>query len=79
MNRLMRIIDSQDVIKRIQAGGWCLVRITGSHHHSKHEGKAGIVTVPHPRKDLAKGALNSIWKQAGLKNWRHYTIFIGDS
>jgi len=63
----MRIMGSKDVIKKIQADGWCLVRITGSHHHFKHEGKAGIVTVPHPRRDLAKGTLNSIWKQAGLK------------
>jgi len=50
----MRIMGGKDVIKKIQADGGCLVRITGSHHHFKHEGKAGIVTVPHPRKDLPR-------------------------
>ena len=29
--------------------------------------KKGIVTVPHPKKDLKKGTENSILKQAGLK------------
>jgi predicted RNA binding protein YcfA (HicA-like mRNA interferase family) len=60
-------MGSKDVIKKIQADGWYLVRITGSHHHFKHESKPGIVTIPHPRKDLASGTLSSIWKQAGLK------------
>lgn len=60
-------LDSRKVIKAIEKDGWYLVRITGDHHHFKHPVKSGIVTVPHPRKDIPKGTLNSIWKQAGLK------------
>lgn len=60
-------LDSRKVIKAIEKDGWYLVRVTGDHHHFKHPVKSGIVTVPHPRKDIPKGTLNSIWKQAGLK------------
>ncbi|WP_245764355.1 type II toxin-antitoxin system HicA family toxin [Salegentibacter sp. UBA1130] len=47
--------------------GWYLVRTKGSHHHFKHPKKRGIVTIPHPKKDLPKGTVNSILKQAGIK------------
>lgn len=60
-------LNSRKVIKIIEKDGWYLVRITGDHHHFKHPVKSGIVTVPHPRKDIPKGTLNNIWKQAGLK------------
>jgi predicted RNA binding protein YcfA (HicA-like mRNA interferase family) len=60
-------MKSAEVVKLIQADGWQLVRITGSHHHFRHAVKPGLVTVPHPKKDLPPGTLNSILKQAGLK------------
>ncbi|MBN3806690.1 type II toxin-antitoxin system HicA family toxin [Paraburkholderia sp. Ac-20336] len=60
-------MKSAEVVKLIQAHGWQLVRITGSHHHFRHAEKSGLVTVPHPKKDLPPGTLNSILKQAGLK------------
>lgn len=58
---------SADIIKRLERDGWRLVRITGSHHHFKYDNKSGLVTVPHPKKDIKAGTLNSILKQAGLK------------
>lgn len=51
----------------IQEDGWYLVAVKGSHHQFKHPNKAGRVTIPHPRKGLPPGMLNSILKQAGLK------------
>ena len=40
----------------------------GSHRQFKHPGKPGLVTVPgKPGHELAPGTLNSIVKQAGLK------------
>lgn len=51
----------------IQADGWFLVGVRGSHHQFKHPAKPGRVTITHPRKDLPPGTLNSIRKQAGLK------------
>jgi predicted RNA binding protein YcfA (HicA-like mRNA interferase family) len=56
-----------EVVKLIRADGWRLIRISGSHHHFRHTVKAGLVTIPHPGKDLPPGTLNSILKQAGLK------------
>lgn len=60
-------MNSRELVKLLRKDGWKLVRITGSHHHYKHPLKAGIVTVPHPKRDLPKGTVNSIFKMAGLK------------
>ena len=60
-------MKSLDLIKMVEADGWYEVRINGSHHHFKHETKKGLVTVPHPKKDLPSGTVNNILKQAGLK------------
>jgi predicted RNA binding protein YcfA (HicA-like mRNA interferase family) len=51
----------------LEADGWFLRNITGSHHHFKHPTKKGLVTVPHPKKDLPIGTVNNIRRQAGLK------------
>jgi len=59
-------VKSLDLIKMIEADGWYEVRVTGSHHHFKHPTKKGLVTIPHPKKDLPNGTVKSILKQAGL-------------
>ncbi|HEX5232726.1 MAG TPA: type II toxin-antitoxin system HicA family toxin [Bradyrhizobium sp.] len=46
---------SREVIKILEAGGWSVVRITGSHHHFRHAKQTGVVTVPHPKADLPIG------------------------
>jgi predicted RNA binding protein YcfA (HicA-like mRNA interferase family) len=50
----------------LEDAGWRQVRVSGSHHHFKHPEKKGLVTVPHPKKDLPIGT-TSILKAAGLK------------
>jgi predicted RNA binding protein YcfA (HicA-like mRNA interferase family) len=46
-----------------------LARTRGSHRHFKHQRKSGVVTIAgHPNVDIPRGTLNSILKQAGLKN-----------
>ncbi|CAB3738439.1 hypothetical protein LMG24238_06427 [Paraburkholderia sediminicola] len=60
-------MNSAEAVKVIQADGWRLIRISGSHHHFRHAVKTGLVTIPHPKNDLPPGTLNSILKQAGLK------------
>jgi predicted RNA binding protein YcfA (HicA-like mRNA interferase family) len=57
---------SAEVIRRLRADGWELARSKGSHHHFKHPTKNGIVTVPHPKKDLPLGTLRSIARQAQI-------------
>lgn len=64
---MSKMHSSRDVIRLLENDGWREVRITGSHHHFKHGSKPGIVTVPHPKKEIGKGLFNSILKQAKLK------------
>ncbi len=49
-------MNSKQVIKRLEAEGWFLARVKGSHHQFKH-----------PDSDIPAGTLRSIEKQAG---WR---------
>jgi len=58
----------RDIIRMIEAEGWYLVETRGSHRQYKHPVISGRVTVAgHPNDDLAQGTLNSILKQARLK------------
>ena len=59
----------RDVIQLVEDDGWFPVRTRGSHRHFKHLTKPGLVTIAgHPGVDMPKGTLNSILKQAGLKD-----------
>ncbi len=60
-------MTSDELIKKIKALGWALVRINGSHHIFEKEGEPEPIVVTHPRKDMAVGTLHKILKQAGLK------------
>jgi predicted RNA binding protein YcfA (HicA-like mRNA interferase family) len=58
----------REIIELIEADGWRLVATRGSHRQYKHPLKAGRVTIAgKPSDDLKPGTLNSILKQAGLK------------
>jgi predicted RNA binding protein YcfA (HicA-like mRNA interferase family) len=60
-------VSSAQVIAALRAAGWQLARAKGSHHHFKHTTKPGIVTVPHPKKDLPIETLKSIERQSGVR------------
>ena len=51
----------------LKKDGWYLDRVKGSHHQFKHPVKTGIVTLPHPKKDLPLKTINSVLTQAGLE------------
>lgn len=55
--------DSRKIVKRLEADGFELVSVKGSHHKFRKDGR--VVIVPHPKKDLPKGTARSIAKQAG--------------
>ncbi len=59
-------MNSREVLKRLKADGWEVVAQKGSHVQLKHPVKKGRVTVPHPKRDLPKGTLKSIARQADL-------------
>lgn len=61
----------RDAIRMIEEDGWFIVATRGSHRQYKHATKPGRVTIAgKPSEDLAPGTLNSILKQAGLKEQR---------
>ena len=58
----------RDVIRMIETDGWFIIDTKGSHRQYKHPLKKGRVTIAgHLGDDLAPGTLNSILKQAKLK------------
>ncbi|MBF0333736.1 MAG: type II toxin-antitoxin system HicA family toxin [Alphaproteobacteria bacterium] len=60
-------MNSREIIKALEADGWRLKRVTGSHHHYIHPSKPGLVTVPHPKRDLPLGSVKAIERQSGLQ------------
>jgi predicted RNA binding protein YcfA (HicA-like mRNA interferase family) len=64
-------VKVRTIIDLLEAEGWYLVVTRGSHRQFKHRLKPGRVTVAgKPSDELAPGTLNSILKQAGLKEVR---------
>ena len=58
----------KEIIKVLEDDDWYLARTKGSHRQFKHHKKAGTVTVSGKESlDVPRGTLNSILKQAGLK------------
>lgn len=61
-------MNVREVIMLLEADGWRLVRVKGSHRQYRHQEKVGRVTVAgNLNDDFAAGTLNSVLKQAGLK------------
>ncbi|MBN2198951.1 MAG: type II toxin-antitoxin system HicA family toxin [Candidatus Aminicenantes bacterium] len=61
----------RDIIKMLKQDGWHEIARKGSHRQFKHPLKLGRVTIAgHEKDDVAPGTLNSILKQAGLKESR---------
>jgi len=61
----------RDIIKLLKQDGWYVVAQKGSHIQFKHHQKKGRVTIAgKPSHYLAPGTLNSILKQAKLKDKR---------
>jgi predicted RNA binding protein YcfA (HicA-like mRNA interferase family) len=60
-------VGSRTIIAKLRADGWVEIRRRGSHVQFNHPRKPGLVTVPHPKKDLPIGTARSIERQAQLK------------
>lgn len=58
----------REVLRLLRDDGWTIVAMRGSHRQLKHAAKPGRVTVAGKEtNDIAPGTLNSIMKQASLK------------
>jgi predicted RNA binding protein YcfA (HicA-like mRNA interferase family) len=55
--------NSRLIVKRLEADGWALISVKGSHHKYRKDGRT--VIVPHPKKDLPEGTARNIAKMAG--------------
>jgi predicted RNA binding protein YcfA (HicA-like mRNA interferase family) len=60
-------MDSRTIIRALIGDGWAHKRTTGSHWHFTHAAKPGLVTVPHPKRDIPVGTVAAIERQSGLK------------
>jgi predicted RNA binding protein YcfA (HicA-like mRNA interferase family) len=57
-----------ELLRLLGKDGWVMVRQRGSHRQLHHPTKPGTVTVAgKPSVDVPPGTLNSVMKQAGLK------------
>ncbi|OQR31859.1 addiction module toxin, HicA family [Pseudomonas sp. Bc-h] len=59
-------MKSRELIAELEAAGWTLQRIRGSHHIYTHPGSPHTIPVPHPKKDLPLGTVKSIRRRAWL-------------
>ena len=57
----------RELVRILEKDGYVFVRQSGSHAIYKKAGKK-IIVVPIHSKDIPKGTLNAILKDAGLKN-----------
>ena len=55
-----------DVIRAQGRAGFSLDHSTGSHRYYRHPNRPGVVTVPFHRRELKRGTLLAILKQASL-------------
>ncbi len=62
------MMTGKELVKKLEANGWVLDHVNGSHHIMKKEGASSHLSIPvHSGKDLRKGLLHKILKEAGLK------------
>ena len=57
----------KEIEKLLLKDGWYRYKVVGSHYQYKHHIKPGKITIPRHCKELKKGTLNSMLKQASLK------------
>lgn len=60
----------KELEKILLKDGWYRYKVVGSHYQYKHSIKRGKITIPRHCKELKKGTLNSILKQANLKEYK---------
>ena len=67
MSRRLPALKPREVLAALQRAGFFVHHTTGSHCVLKHPGKpANRVIVPYHNRDLKRGTLHSIVRQAGI-------------
>jgi predicted RNA binding protein YcfA (HicA-like mRNA interferase family) len=60
-------MKGKELIKILREHGWILDRIEGSHHIMVKKGKRPVPIPVHGNRDLPKGLVHRILKEAGVK------------
>jgi predicted RNA binding protein YcfA (HicA-like mRNA interferase family) len=64
----MKAISGKRMCRILEAKGWELARVTGSHHIFVKAGKNIRISIPvHSKRDLKIGLQKAIMKLAGIK------------
>lgn len=67
MSEQLPTVSGKQMVRALEAHGWYVKRIRGSHHILRHPEIRDALPVPvHGNRDLKRGTLLSILKTAGL-------------
>lgn len=61
------VFPPRKIVKLLESRGFVLDRVKGSHHIYIHPGNGRRVVVPLHKRDLPRGTVYSILKQAGIE------------
>jgi predicted RNA binding protein YcfA (HicA-like mRNA interferase family) len=59
-------LKPRQIVAALERCGFVVLRITGSHYQMFNEQKRRHTTVPHHNRDLPRGTVAAIIRQAGL-------------
>jgi predicted RNA binding protein YcfA (HicA-like mRNA interferase family) len=61
------VVRPRQLIRALERAGFFVHHIRGSHHYLRHPDKPGVlVSVPVHNRDLKRGTLRAILREAGL-------------
>jgi predicted RNA binding protein YcfA (HicA-like mRNA interferase family) len=61
------VLRPRQLIRALERAGFFVHHVRGSHHYLRHPDRPGVlVTVPFHNRDLKRGTLRAILRQAGL-------------
>jgi predicted RNA binding protein YcfA (HicA-like mRNA interferase family) len=65
--RELPAIRPRQLIRALERAGFFVHHVRGSHHYLRHAEKPGLlITVPVHNRDLKRGTLRAILRQAGI-------------
>ena len=60
------VVSPRQLIRALERAGFLLHHVRGSHHYLRHPDKQVLISVPYHNKDLKRGTLRAILRQAGI-------------
>ncbi len=60
-------MTGKDMVRLLRENGWAVDRISGSHHIMVKVGKRAVPVPVHGKKDLPRGLVAAILRQAEIK------------